>query len=201
MAWPVTTLLYIFKLLFCTSITYICIIPWLSLLLFNSQYVSNGSNNNNQRSSSNYNMSNSSEPMHHLRLRQAKSTWKMTCFLFRKLTFIHFHNELTNRLSMIANLLKYTLSRYSRLQHSFFFSRRNTWILLSYDSACFSSTYWVVTLFARFLGWSTSNPRRTVRWYASNWSRDDKNILQWANCSKKIEFEIWPREKKAGANL
>jgi hypothetical protein len=33
----------------------------------------------------------------------------------------------------------------------------------------------VVTLFARFLGWSTSNPRRTVRWYASNCSRNNRH--------------------------
>lgn len=38
--------------------------------------------------------------------------------------------------------------------------------------------YCVVTLFARFLGWSTSNPRRTVRWQASNCKRKEEMRLK-----------------------
>ena len=40
--------------------------------------------------------------------------------------------------------------------------------LLAYDSCWFN--YSTVTDFARFLGWSTSQPRRTAMWYASSCS-------------------------------
>ena len=57
--------------------------------------------------------------------------------------------------------------------------------------------YWVVTLFARFRGWSTLNPLKTVRWYASNCTQkgwESELIthikLAWCKAEKKMLVKL-----------